>query len=50
MIRYNLARTHDDVPSLRALLQQYPTWKEPREALQRLGTISMPVMALRPQR
>jgi tetratricopeptide (TPR) repeat protein len=36
MIRYNLARTRDDVPSLCSLLRRYPTWKEPREVLQRL--------------
>jgi tetratricopeptide (TPR) repeat protein len=36
MIRYNLARTRGDVGSLRALLQRYPTWKEPRDVLARL--------------
>lgn len=37
MIRYNLARTRDDVASLRALVQRYPTWKEPRDVLARLA-------------
>jgi hypothetical protein len=37
MIRYNLARTRDDVASLRALLQRYPTWKEPRDMVARLA-------------
>jgi tetratricopeptide (TPR) repeat protein len=36
MIRYNLARTRDDIASLRRLLRGYPTWKEPREVLKRL--------------
>ncbi len=36
MIRYNLARTCDDIASLRRLLRGYPTWKEPREVLKRL--------------
>jgi tetratricopeptide (TPR) repeat protein len=37
MIRYNLARTRDDVPCLRALIQRYPTWKEPRDMVARLA-------------
>jgi hypothetical protein len=36
MIRYNLAKTRDDIASLRRLLRGYPTWKEPREVLKRL--------------
>jgi hypothetical protein len=37
MIRYNLARTRDDVAALRALLQRFPTWKEPRDMVARLA-------------